>query len=601
MVTDMNRNNSKKYFICVLALIVQFGFSQQSKPNVILVLTDDQGIGDLGCHGNPWLKTPNIDAFYKDAVRMTDFHVSPVCTPTRGAIMTGRYPINNGAWATYKGRDALSEGATTMARLFQKNGYRTGMFGKWHLGDNYPVRPIDLGFEVAVHHKSGGVGELSDYWGNTYFNDTYFVNEEPKRFEGYCTDVWFDEAMKFIEDTEEPFFIYLPTNAPHSPHYVDEKYAEPYKSLVGAEIPNAEFFGMIANIDENFGRLEKFLKKRKLADNTILIFMTDNGATAGFDSKRNLGYNMGFRGRKGDELEGGHRVPFFIRWKEGKVTGGWDINATTAHVDLIPTLAGLCDIEISEKLKLDGLDFSPLLLKKDNELGERTLFVHSRQDWRPPQDIAQTCLILDKWRLVNGTALYDIENDRRQENDIAAQNPELVQRLLSNNSNFLNEVKTNTEYYEVPTAIVGNPNQKEIKLTIQHAIGDDSPIWKSEQVAEGLKNQNNKHAINVEQEGTYRISCRRWPKECPGPILGVPKQNPKNWFEYKPISPNKARIQIANQIVEKDIKLEEEEVTFEVYLEKGKTFLVNDFIEGDEKYGVYYTYVTFLESGKNND
>ncbi|MCK0189970.1 arylsulfatase [Arenibacter sp. F20364] len=601
MVTDMNRNNSKKYFICVLALFVQFGFSQQSKPNVILVLTDDQGIGDLGCHGNPWLKTPNIDAFYKDAVRMTDFHVSPVCTPTRGAIMTGRYPINNGAWATYKGRDALSEGATTMARLFQKNGYRTGMFGKWHLGDNYPVRPIDLGFEVAVHHKSGGVGELSDYWGNTYFNDTYFVNEEPKRFEGYCTDVWFDEAMKFIEDTEEPFFIYLPTNAPHSPHYVDEKYAEPYKSLVGTEIPNAEFFGMIANIDENFGRLEKFLKKRKLADNTILIFMTDNGATAGFDSKRNLGYNMGFRGRKGDELEGGHRVPFFIRWKEGKVTGGWDINATTAHVDLIPTLAGLCDIEISEKLKLDGLDFSPLLLKKDNELGERTLFVHSRQDWRPPHDIAQTCLILDKWRLVNGTALYDIENDRRQENDIAAQNPELVQRLLSNNSNFLNEVKTNTEYYEVPTAIVGNPNQKEIKLTIQHAIGDDSPIWKSEQVAEGLKNQNNRHAINVEQEGTYRISCRRWPKECSGPILGVPKQNPKNWFEYKPISPNKARIQIANQIVEKDIKLEEEEVTFEVYLEKGKTFLVNDFIEGDEKYGVYYTYVTFLESGKNND
>ncbi|MDO6604533.1 arylsulfatase [Arenibacter palladensis] len=585
---------SNKFFSYVFLLFFYLGASQNSKPNVILVLTDDQGIGDLGCHGNPWLKTPNIDKFYTEAVRMTDFHVSPVCTPTRGAIMTGQYPINNGAWATYKGRDALSGNATTMAEIFRDNGYKTGMFGKWHLGDNYPARPTDLGFDVAVHHKAGGVGELSDYWGNNYFDDTYFVNNEPEQFEGYCTDIWFYEAMKFIESTKEPFFVYLATNAPHSPHYVDEKYADPYKPFVGTEIPNAEFFGMIANIDENFGKLEKFLKKAGLADNTILIFMTDNGATAGFDSHRNLGYNMGFRGRKGDETEGGHRVPFFIRWKDGKVSGGWDIEETTAHVDLIPTLAGLCDISIPKNTKLDGLDFSPLLLKKGDKLGERTLFVHSRQDWRPPLDVVETCLIKDKWRLVNGNELYDIEKDQMQLTNLADRYPEIVKALLAKNAEFLKETKKNHTYTEFPLAIVGNPDQEKIKLTIQHAIGDDLPIWKSEQVAEGNKNQNNIHPIQIEREGRYKISCRRWPEENPGPILGIPKKNPKNWFTYKSISPEKIRIQVANQILEREINAANEEVNFEVYLEKGKTFLVNDFIEGNEKYGVYYSYVTFL-------
>lgn len=229
---------------------------KNNKPNVILVLTDDQGIGDIGCHGNKWIKTPNLDAFYEQSVRMTDFHVSPLCAPTRSAIMTGRYPINNGVWATYKGRDALTKGAFTMANMFNQNGYATGRFGKWHLGDNYPVRATDCGFDVAVFHKGGGVGELSDHWGNSYFDDTYFVNNQPRKFEGYCTDVWFAETMRFIDQNKDkPFFVYLPTNAPHSPLIVDEKYAAPYRPEVGKNIYSAEFYGMITNIDENFGKL----------------------------------------------------------------------------------------------------------------------------------------------------------------------------------------------------------------------------------------------------------------------------------------------------------------------------------------------------------
>lgn len=586
--------------LLLLFFIIHFPIQAQEKsrnsrrtPNVILILTDDQGIGELGSHGNPWIQTPNIDTFYKQSVRLTDFHVNPVCTPTRAAIMTGRYPINNGAWATYKGRDALSEGAYIMAQLFQQNGYKTGIFGKWHLGDNYPVRPTDLGFDVAIHHKAGGVGELSDYWGNNYFNDVYYVNNEPQQFEGYCTDVWFQEATKFIEaNKERPFFVYLPTNAPHSPFYVEEKYAKPYQHLKGKEILNPEFYGMITNIDENFGKLEKFLKKNKLADNTILIFMTDNGTSDGISKDGKIGYNMGLRGKKNDRTEGGHRVPFFIRWKDGKVKGGWDINEVTAHVDLLPTLAGLCNLKIEDNVKLDGLDFSPLLLGKSKELSERSVFVHSRQDWRTPLDIENTCIIKNDWRLVKGTELYDIEKDRMQLNNLADKHPEIVQELLADNDDFLKETKTNHEYNEFPTAIIGDSNQEEIKLTIQHAIGDDLPIWKSEQVSEGKRNQNNTHAIQVEKDGFYNISCRRWPKENPGPILGIPEKNPKNWFAYKTISPQKVRIQVANQILEKVIRAEDDEVLFEVYLEKGKTFLVNDFIQDDEKYGVYYTYIS---------
>lgn len=563
------------------------------QPNVILVLTDDQGIGEIGAHGNPWIQTPNIDKFYKQSVRLTDFHVNPVCTPTRAAIMTGRYPINNGAWATYKGRDALSEGAYTMAQLFQQNGYKTGIFGKWHLGDNYPARPTDLGFDVAVHHKAGGVGELSDYWGNNYFNDIYYVNNKPQQFEGYCTDVWFQEATKFIAaNKEKPFFVYLPTNAPHSPFYVEEKYTGPYQHLKGKKIVNPEFYGMITNIDENFGKLEKFLKKNKLADNTILIFMTDNGTSDGISRDGKIGYNKGLRGRKNDRTDGGHRVPFFIRWKDGKVKGGRDINEVTAHVDLLPTLAGLCNLNIPENTKLDGVDFSPLLLKESKHLDERSIFVHSRQDWRTPLDVENTCIIKNNWRLVNGTELYAIDKDRMQLNNLAEKHPEIVQQLLTDNAEFLKETKTNHEYNEFPTAIIGNRNQEEIKLTIQHAIGDDLPIWKSEQVAEGKINQNNTHAIQVDSAGFYRISCRRWPKENSGPILGIPEKNPKNWFTYKAISPQKVRIQIANQILEKEIKPEDDEVLFEVFLEEGKTFLVNDFIEGDKNFGVYYTYIS---------
>ncbi|MYE89674.1 sulfatase-like hydrolase/transferase, partial [Candidatus Poribacteria bacterium] len=203
--------------------------SIEQKPNLVFVITDDQGYGDFSCHGNPIIETPNLDAMHSESLRLTNLHVGPTCAPTRAGIMTGRYCNCTGVWHTIGGRSLLRNDERTMADIFRANDYKTGMFGKWHLGDNYPYRPHDRGFEEALYHGGGGISQTPDHWGNDYFDDTYARNGVKEPFEGYCTDVWFDQAMQFIErNRENPFFCYLPTNAPHSPYHVPNGYGEPY-------------------------------------------------------------------------------------------------------------------------------------------------------------------------------------------------------------------------------------------------------------------------------------------------------------------------------------------------------------------------------------
>ena len=321
-----------RHLIIGLFLLVPGGVLAQDRPNVILILTDDQGYGDLGSQGNPFIQTPHLDQFYTESVRLSDFHVDPVCTPTRAALLTGRYSIRTGAWRTGAGRAFLRRDEVTLADVFAAAGYRTGMFGKWHLGDNYPYRPHDRGFQEAVWHRHGAIGMSGDAWGNDYLDDIYQRNGEREQFTGYCTDVFFDEAFKFMEvNRDRPFFVYLSTNAPHNPYIVPDQYSAPYRSK-GLSAQLANFMGMVTNIDENVGRLLRKLKEWDLEDNTILIFMTDNGALGGIRMENGdsdgfplepwsrFGANL--RGRKGSPYEGGHRVPFFLRWPQGGLGGG---------------------------------------------------------------------------------------------------------------------------------------------------------------------------------------------------------------------------------------------------------------------------------------
>jgi arylsulfatase A-like enzyme len=351
--------------------------------------------------------------------------------------MTGRYSDRVGVWHTVMGRNMLRRRETTMADIFSMNGYATGIFGKWHLGDCYPYRPTDRGFQHAVYHGGGGVGQVPDYWGNDYFDDTYIVNEQFKRFTGFCTDIWFDEGMKFIlANKHRPFFAYITPNAPHLPLYCPEEYAEPYEE--NPHVPSAPFYGMITNIDDNMARLLAFLEKEGLAENTILIFTTDNGSASGLSKDRTKGFDGNQRGMKNSEYDGGHRVPFIIRWPDGKLEPGKSVDHLTAHIDILPTLIDLCGLN-APKIAFDGTSLRNLLYTNGEGWPDRSLVVETQRVIDPVK--WRHCAVMtDRWRLVNGRELYAIKSDPKQTVDVAGQYPEVVECLRASYETFWDDV-----------------------------------------------------------------------------------------------------------------------------------------------------------------
>lgn len=557
--------------------------SPAAKPNVLVVITDDQGYGDIAAHGNSLIKTPNLDRLYQQSLRLTNFHVDPTCAPTRSALMTGRYSTRTGVWHTIMGRSLMDTNEVTLGEIFQSNGYRTGLFGKWHLGDNYPLRPQDQGFETVVQHGGGGVGQTPDDWRNDYFDDIYQRLGKPEQFNGYCTDIWFDEAWKFIEaDPSKPFFAYISTNAPHGPYLVDKKYSDPYaaRDVLGSMAP---FYGMITNIDENMGLLLKRLKDSGLEENTILIFMTDNGTAAGvYRPKKDdlskkqqrrlqkgkpvvlenwLGFNAGMRGTKGSEYDGGHRVPCYIHWPAGKLTGGRNINQLTAHIDMLPTLAELCGLTISSELKLDGTSLVPILNGKKDELRNRTLIVHS-QRIEMPEKWRKSSVMTERWRLVNQKELYDIQVDPGQLKNVAAEFPGVVKYLTAEYEKWWNSLTPQFNRY---VAIgLGSPAENPSQLTCHdwHAPIEQVP-WNHKIVA---KNPiaNGFWIVDVLQSGTYEITLRSRPESA-----------------HHRLKKGLARIQIGDQKREQPVNEGDLSATFTVELTKGQKKLQTWLDEGN--------------------
>jgi arylsulfatase A-like enzyme len=413
----------------------------ERRPNVILVITDDQGYGDLGCHGNPMIRTPALDRLHAQSVRFTNFHVDPTCAPTRSALMTGRYSTRTGVWHTIMGRSLMYRDEMTLADVLAANGYRTACIGKWHLGDNHPKLPCDRGFHESVIHGGGGIGQTPDHWGNDYTDDHFLVGDEWTPFKGYCTDVFFDEALAFIErNRDRPFFLYLAPNVPHSPYRVPE----PYRAACagrGVPPPMDTFYGMIEQFDGNMARLSGRLDALGLAEDTILIFMTDNGTAAGVHragGKKGgtpagaepawAGFNAGMRGTKGSQYDGGHRVPFFVRWPKGGIGGGRDVGRLAAHLDVLPTVADLCGLKAEWKNPVDGRSLVPLLRDSGASWPDRTLFVHVQREEIPPK-WTNSAVLTDRWRLVNGAELYDMAADPGQAVDVGGANPAVVQSL----------------------------------------------------------------------------------------------------------------------------------------------------------------------------
>jgi len=556
----------------------------QNQPNVILVITDDQGYGDLACLGNPVIQTPNLDRLYAQSIRLADFHVDPTCSPTRSALLTGRYSSRTGVWHTIMGRSLLRKDEVTMADIFTAGGYRTGIFGKWHLGDNYPFRPQDRGFDEVLIHGGGGVGQGPDYWGNDYFNDTYRYNGKLKAFKGYCTDVFFDNAMKFIEANKgRPFFCYLSTNAPHAPYNVATEYSQPYRDK-GVPDNQANFYGMITNIDQNIGRLMRRLKELNLEENTILIFMTDNGSSGDFSA--------GMRGKKGSQYEGGHRVPCFIRWPSA-IKGGRDVSQLTAHIDLLPTLIELCGLSKPYGVKFDGTSLLPLLRskngkskiedRKSSNWSDRTLFVHS-QRIEHPEKWRTSAVMTERWRLINGKELYDVKADPGQKSDIADKHPEVVRKLRQSYEDWWADIcKRFDEYCCI---VIGSDKENPSRL-MSHDWHSPNPAW-SQDAVRSVSEANGFWAVEVARDGTYEFALRRWPAEVDKPIgSAIPGG--------KAIDATSARLKIANVDETKPIPEDAHAVTFRVQLKAGKTQLQTWFIDdkGTSR-GAYYVYVTRL-------
>ncbi len=467
--------------LCSLSIGFSNGQNLKQKPNIIIVMTDDQGYGELSVHGNPILKTPELDKFHSESIRFTDFHVAPMCTPTRGQLMTGIDAVKNGALNVSSGRTLLRKDIKTMANYFQESDYNTGIFGKWHLGDNYPYRPEDRGFDETLWFPSSHIGSVPDYWGNDYFNDIYIKNGIRQEVKGYCTDVFFDHAKRFMKksaENEQPFFVYLPTNTPHQPFYAKPEDVEEMEKI----IEESEFSGMdshlkhdltrylamISNIDQNVGDLQEFLKKNKLEDNTILIFLTDNGSTFGPEY-----YNAGMRGKKTQLYEGGHRVPLFIKWPDGNLIAPRDVDGLTQVQDILPTLLELCDIPVGSNDKFDGISLAPVLKGKTKVDPERMFCVNfSRMPFflNYPTPYANSIIkksdagvLWKNWRLLNQKELYNLAEDPLQENNVIEQHPEVVEKMEA----FLNKnwEESKNVVNQPQRVIIGSPNENPSLLT----------------------------------------------------------------------------------------------------------------------------------------
>lgn len=492
-------------------------------PNVLLVITDDQGYGDLGCHGNPILKTPQIDRLALQAVECTHFYVCPVCAPTRSALLTGRYNYRTQAIDTFAGRALMRPDEVTLAQMLGAAGYRCSLFGKWHLGDNYPLRPQDRGFHEVLMLRGGGIGQPSDPPGSSYYKPILERNGVLASYDRYCSDLFTDATIDFIgRSKDKPFFAYLAFNCPHLPMQAPEAETAAYTTLdlTPSAFPKigrtynaramkpedlAKAYGMIANIDANLGRLFAKLDEWKLAENTIVIFLTDNGPGP-------ARWVSGLRAAKGSVYEGGIRVPFFIRWPAGGLVGGRKVDPACAHIDIVPTLLAACGVAPPPDRKIDGVSLLPLLRGEATDLPERTLFVQwHRGD--VPEKYRAFAARGPRYKLVQAAGaqagampsplkfeLFDIPADPYEERDLAADKADVVARLKQQYEAWFDDVGKPHGYAPVRIQL-GTPHENPTRLTRQD--------WRGPRALEWTKPNSLGHwEVTVAREGTFDVTLR---------------------------------------------------------------------------------------------
>ena len=531
-----------------------------ARPNVVLILTDDHGYGEVGAHGNELIKTPELDRLHDESVRLKNFHVNNVCSPSRAALMTGKYSTHVGVWHTLGGRDMVFADEVMMPQVFADNGYKTLMVGKWHIGDSFPFRPEDRGFQEVCRIGGGSPGQVADYWENSLFDMHYWNGKSWAQSKGFCTDTQFDAAIDFIGRAKDnPFFIYLSTTAVHSPIGAPEEYLAMYE---GQSKEIQTFYGMVSNLDWNVGRLRSFLVENGLAENTILVFMTDNGTAC---DKKNVhnSFNAGMRGKKGSDYEGGHRVPCFITWPGGGLPQGKDVEPVTAHIDLLPTFVEACGLK--SPVESDGISILPLL-KNPAEKLDRTLVTEGKVGKRSEM-FASSCVMRGDWRLVGGKGLYNISIDPGQADDVSKAHPEMVQQLRADYETWHAEMAKGFD--RVSRSVVGDPRANPTRLYCMDlhpfpTLGKKAKgktVWNQKAVKKGDVYRGIWH-LDVAQTGTYEISLRRFPEESGLKFSDVPPKGAA--VEYKT-----AELKIGTVFEKKPVDMSSDKVTFTVELDAG--------------------------------
>ncbi|QXP65553.1 arylsulfatase [Polaribacter sp. AHE13PA] len=465
-------------FLCFLFLS-KIAYSQKnikklknSRPNIIFVMTDDQGMGDFSCMGNQVVKTPNIDAFYQKSTRFTEYHVSPTCAPTRAALMSGNHEFRAGVTHTILERERMALDVYTLPQALQSAGYKTGLFGKWHLGDGDEYLPQNRGFDEVLMHGAGGIGQvnLGDFPANKenlYFDNVLLHNKTIVKTKGFCTDVFFDAGLAWTKqqiDANKPYFTYLSLNAPHAPLIAPESYKKRFLEL-GYDEGTAGRYGMIENIDDNFGRLIKKLKEWDVLDNTLIIFTTDNGAThlgGTLNGKKVKHFNANLKGGKNSPNEGGNHVPLFFYWK-GVLSEGKDINQLTAHIDLYKTFTELAGAKLSETMQsLKGLSLIPLLENTATTWEDRLMFTHCGR-WKTGKveeaKYTKMAIRSQQWRFVNNKELYDVMNDPGERKNVASENPDVIENFK----------QPYDEWWSNSIPLMVNENRKRIREQPLHA------------------------------------------------------------------------------------------------------------------------------------
>jgi arylsulfatase A-like enzyme len=441
-----------------------------------------------------------------------------------------------GGWGTINGRNMLRDDEVTMANIFHHNGYITGLFGKWHLGTSYPYRPIDRGFDEWLGHGDGGTGCTTDYWGNDRVNDHYIHNGqwEGKPRKGYECDVFFDAATQFIrKNKNRPFFTYLALYNPHGPCSIpDPEWAKSYQ---GENVPG-DFYASIVQMDRNLGRLRQFLMKEELTENTLLIFLSDNGSAEG-----DKVFNAGMRGKKGSPYDGGHRVPCFLYWPAGELAMPRTITPLTAHLDWLPTLVDLCGLKLPRPVTFDGISLKPMLEKTDFSWPSRTIVLGTPKNntgANPPSPgFGQNCAVMtDRWRLVNDQELYDMTNDPGQMQNVAGEHPGVVSQLHAFYQKYWEDVSTLDKGWR-GRPIIGSPKAPEVALCAEDWFTTQGSCpWNQGAVALGSASFG-KWPVRFAEAGTYRIELRRWPLELDTPMDGTPDftKTVDAWLHGKPV------------------------------------------------------------------